>query len=261
MTEIENQPSCPVCARTRQSAGLCLICEKRITTMLDDLYDFWDAAHGQLQPARGAGGRSSEMSIGINVSALSFIGGQDILNLLHSWEAWIRQERRLTPPALIPKPESLAKEIQDAIGFAKAHLEWSVNQDWFSDFLSELEQLHGQGRAAAKIFVEKKKRIPCPGETQEGLPCGFMLTIRQDNEMLNLFTCGKCKTEWTSLRLVAVALSDPKQQVWLDAEAIGNYFGMQTKNVRMFAKRNQIAKRGVLYDFAEFVKVRKIGQI
>ena len=251
MTEIENQPSCPVCARTRQSAGLCLICEKRITTMLDDLYDFWDAAHGQLQPARGAGGRSSEMSIGINVSALSFIGGQDILNLLHSWEAWIRQERRLTPPALIPKPESLAKEIQDAIGFAKAHLEWSVNQDWFSDFLSELEQLHGQGRAAAKIFVEKKKRIPCPGETQEGLPCGFMLTIRQDENLLDLFTCSKCKTEWTSLRLVAVALSDPKQEVWLDLEAIANWLNISERHCRRLARAHGVSKRGRLFNLKE----------
>ena len=128
MSEIDNQPSCPVCSRTRLEVGLCLICEKRICQMLDDLYDFWDAAHGQLQPARGAGGRSSEMSIGINVAALSFIGGHDILRLLHSWEAWIRQERKLTPPAFIPKPESLAKEIANAIDFAKAHLLWSVNQ-------------------------------------------------------------------------------------------------------------------------------------
>lgn len=251
MTEIEKQPSCPVCFRARQETGLCLICEKRITTMLEDLYDFWDAAHYQLQPTRGAGGRSSEMSIGINVSALSFIGGQDILNLLHSWEAWIRQERKLTPPALISKPESLAKEIEDAIGFAKTHLAWSANQDWFSDFLSELKQLHGQGRAAAKIFVEKKKRIPCPGETQEGLPCGFMLTIRQENEMLNLFTCHKCKTEWTSLRLVAVALSDPRQEVWLDLEAIANWLGISERHCRRLAKANGVSKRGRLFNLKE----------
>ena len=260
MTE-QPQPFCPVCARTRQETGLCLICEKRIRTMLDDLYEFWDAAHLQLQPSRGQGGKSSERSIGINVAALSFIGGQDILRLLHSWESWIRQERKLTPPAFIPKPNSLGQEIEDAIKFAQTHLLWSALQDWFSDFLGELKELHGQGKAAAKVFVEKKKRIPCPGETQDGLPCGFMLTIRQDQEMLDLFTCHKCKTEWTSLRLVAVALSNPTQEVWLDAEAIGNYFNMTTKNVRMFAKRYDIAKRGVLYDFGEFVRVRKVGQI
>ena len=251
MTEIENQPSCPVCARARQSAGLCLICEKRISTMLDDLYDFWDAAHYQLQPTRGAGGRSSELSIGINVAALSFIGGHDILNLLHSWEAWVRQERKLTPPAFIKKPNSLAQEIQDAIDFAKIHLDFSANQDWFADFLTELKQLHGQGKAAAKIFVDKKKRIPCPGETQEGLPCGFMLTIRQENEMLNLFTCNKCKTEWTSLRLVAVALSDPKQEVWLDLEAIANWLGISERHCRRLAKANGVSRRGRLFNLKE----------
>ena len=251
MTEIENQATCPACARTRQSAGLCLNCEKRICTMLDDLYDFWDAAHYQLQPSKGQGGKSSELSIGINVSALSFIGGQDILNFLHSWESWVRQDRKLTPPAFIKKPDTLGKEIQDAIDFAKAHLSWSVNQDWFSDFDSELKQIHNQGRAAAKVFVEKKKRIPCPGETQEGLPCGFMLTIRQDNEMLNLFTCGKCKTEWTSLRLVAVALSDPKQEVWLDLEAIANWLGISERHCRRLAKANGVSKRGRLFNLKE----------
>lgn len=250
MTE-QLQPSCPVCARIRQETGLCLICEKRICQTLDDLYEFWDAAHYQLQPSRGSGGRSSELSIGVNVAALSFIGGQDILTLLHSWEAWIRQERKLTPPALIKKPDSLGKEIQDAIDFAKTHLAWSANQDWFSDFLSELKQLHGQGRAAAKIFVEKKKRIPCPGETQEGLPCGFMLTIRQDQEMLNLFTCSKCKTEWTSLRLVAVALSNPQQEVWLDLEAIANWLGISERHCRRLAKANGVSKRGRLFNLKE----------
>lgn len=250
MTE-EKIHQCPVCARTRQETGLCLICEKRIRLMLDDLYEFWDAAHLQLQPSRGQGGKSSERSIGINVAALSFIGGQDILRLLHSWESWIRQERNLTPPAFIPKPESLGREIEDAIKFAQTHLLWSALQEWFGDFLSELKELHSQGRAAAKIFVEKKKRIPCPGETNEGLPCGFMLTIRQDSEMLNLFTCSKCKTEWTSLRLVAVALSDPRQEVWLDIEAIANWLNISERHCRRLAKAHGVSKRGRLFNLKE----------
>lgn len=251
MSEIDNQPKCPVCARIRQTAGLCLICEKRITTMLEDLYDFWDAAHDQLQPIKGSGGKSSEMSIGINVSALSFIGGQDILAFLHSWEAWIRQDRKLTPPAFIPKPNSLSQEIQDAIAFAKTHLPWSVTQDWFVDFQSELKALHGQGNAAAKIYVERKKRIPCPGETQEGLPCGYMLTIRQDENLLDLFTCRKCKTEWTSLRLVAVALSDPKQEVWLDIEAISKWLNISERHCRRLARAHSVSRRGRLFNLKE----------
>lgn len=250
MTEAPNA-FCPSCQRARQAAGLCLNCEKRIRTMLDDLYDFWDAAHNQLQPSRGSGGRSSELSIGINVAALSFIGGQDILGFLHQWEAWIRQDRKLMPPALIPKPNSLTKEIEDAIKFAQTHLEWSALQDWFSDFQSELKQLHGQGRAAAKIYVEKKKRIPCPGDTNDGLPCGFMLTIRQDQEMLDLFTCRKCKTEWTSLRLVAVALSNPMQEVWLDIEAIANWLNISERHCRRLAKAHGVSRRGRLFNLKE----------
>ena len=151
----------------------------------------------------------------------------------------------------IPKPNSLTKEIEDAIKFAQTHLEWSALQDWFSDFQSELKQLHGQGRAAAKIYVEKKKRIPCPGDTNDGLPCGFMLTIRQDQEMLDLFTCRKCKTEWTSLRLVAVALSNPMQEVWLDIEAIANWLNISERHCRRLAKAHGVSRRGRLFNLKE----------
>lgn len=247
--------TCPLCNHPSAQLGLCQRCHNRIHSQLDDLLEFWKAAHDELLPGRtGSGGRSSERTIGLNVAALSFIAGNDILDLLHEWESLIRQDRGLTPPALVAKPSSLGDEIADAIGFAQRHLAWSGSQDWFGDFASELRALHSQGMAAARRFVEKPRKIACPAEFDDGRHCGNFLAINHEDP-LELFECKKCKSEWTTLRLVAVALSDPHRQVWLDAEAIGRWMGISDRHVRRVARTHNIDKRGNLFDLNAFRKV------
>ena len=90
---IDTKVACPYCDRDQEDSTLCRRCEFQVRTMLDDLLEFWDAAHYHLTPSKGSGGKSAEMSIGVNVAALSFVAGHDILGLLHSWEALIRQEQ------------------------------------------------------------------------------------------------------------------------------------------------------------------------
>ena len=168
------------------------------------------------------------------------------------------KERGLTPPAFIKKPENLGTEIDDAIKFSQTHLAWSGQQDWIADFASELKDIHSQGMNAARKFVEKTRRIPCPAETGEG-SCGNLLKIDADDP-LNIFECRKCKSQWTTLRLVAVAMSD-KRAVWLDAEAIGSYLGMTYKNVHEFARRHKVNRKGELFDFQQLVSLRKSDKI
>jgi len=214
--------------------------------MLDDLMEFWKGAHEELLPGKsGSGGRSSERTIGLNVSALSFIAGHDILGFLHEWEKLIREERSLTPPAFVKKPDSLEAEIDDAIKFSQTHLAWSGQQDWISDFREELRAIHSQGMVAARKFVEKTRRIPCPAETQES-SCGNLLKINADDP-LEIFECRKCKSQWTTLRLVAVAMSD-KTDVWLDAEALAKWMGISERHVRRLAQKYKLPKRGELYE-------------
>ena len=237
---------CTLCNKEVQSAGLCHRCHNRLHQNLDDLLEFWIGAHDELLPGRtGSGGRSSERTIGLNVNALSFIAGHDILGFLHEWEKLIREERRLTPPALISKPESLGAEIDDAIKFSQTHLAWSGSQDWIDDFASELKEIHSQGMAAARQFVERTRRIPCPAETGEG-SCANLLKINAEDP-LEIFECRKCRSQWTTLRLVAVAMSG-KQAVWLDAEALAKWMGISERHVRRLAQKYKLPKRGELYE-------------
>ena len=246
---MDQMSTCPLCAKENPSAGMCARCHHKVNLLLDDLFAFWDQAHLFLTPKKGSGQRSSEMSIGVNVSALSFITGSDILNLLWEWEKLIRAERLLTRPAHL-RALPLADEIREAISFAQRHLDYSSLQPWFDDFYRELLELHSKGRQAAKVFVEKKKRIPCPGEV-DGLPCNRLLQLGDASTMMEIFSCPKCKTEWTTLRLVAVAMSDPNADIWLDIEAIAGWLGISERQCRRIALKNAVDRRGRLYNLKQ----------
>jgi hypothetical protein len=221
--------------------------------MLDDLGELWSASHDELLPGKsGGGGRSSERTIGLNVAALSFVAGSDILGILHEWEKVIRGERHLTPPAFIRKPESVGAEVVDAIAFAQTHLRWAGEQEWIGDYIREVKELHAMGMAAARQYVKRARRISCPTEIAEGGNCNNILKI-DDEHPLAIFECRKCDTQWTTLRIIAVAMSDPSREIWLDAEALAAYTNIQERQVHRLIKREQVGKKGKLYNVKEFL--------
>lgn len=239
--------------------GICSWHQSRLARQLSDLMELWSAAHGELIPGRGgSGGSSNEQSIGINVSALSFIAGTDILGLLHEWEKEIRSERGLTPPALVKRQPGLGDEIKVAVEFALTHLPWSSQQSWIGDFADELGHLHAMGRNAAKVFADKVARIPCPADDRDGLPCGQNIYIK-DGDLMAIFSCPKCHSDWTALRLVAVAISAGSAPVLLDPEAIGHLIGMTSQGVVKFAKRHCLDRQGLRYDLREILTARNVA--
>ena len=230
---------------------------KRASTELAEIYDFWRWAHEELRPGNGGhGSGSGERTLGVNLADLSWIAGDDILKVLHSWEVIIRADRHLTPPALVRR-KSLGREIKKTVDFALAHLEWSSQQEWFADYAGEIHDLHEMGKVASRHVVEKSKFIPCPADGENGEPCGQLLKIR-DGEMMEIVRCRNCQTEWTAIRLMAVALTDSRREVWLDAEAISEYLGIAPKAVQVFAKRHEIQRRGQLFNLTQFLAARRI---
>ena len=93
---------CTICAKDTQTPGTCHRCGSKIRAQLVELPELQQEAGEHLTPARtGSGSASPERSIGINVSALDFSMAVELLRALHSWESQIRQDRSLTPPALV----------------------------------------------------------------------------------------------------------------------------------------------------------------
>jgi len=55
---------------------------KRASTELAEIYDFWRWAHEELRPGNGGhGSGSGERTLGVNLAALSWIAGDDILKV------------------------------------------------------------------------------------------------------------------------------------------------------------------------------------
>ena len=257
MAENEIAFECPLCSWNSAAEGLCIKCERRLHSQLADLLELWDEAHDQLQPGKGSGGgRSTERTIGLNVNALSFIQGADIKGVLHEWEKFVRSALSLTKPALIAKPETLREEIKDTVAFMQIHLQFLGATDYIGDFANELKELHSLGMTAAKRFTEKATRIACPADREDGLPCGTMLSINKE-DVLDIFTCRGCKSEWSTLRLVQVALSTEGAQLWLDVETIAQWMSITPRQVQRLAKQYNVKKRGTLYDV---VAMKKIGR-
>ena len=204
-----------------------------------------------IAPGRsGSGSATAERSIGVNVNALDFAMATELLAILHSWESEIRSARQLTPPALLKKEPSTEAEVRATCDFHIAHLDWTMAQEWASDFFNEVKELHGKGMAAAKQFVEQPRRIPCPTDD-----CNKFVVIDAENLMADV-SCFGCKQSWTVLRLVALAMSNPNRKFFLDVEAIALWLGITERQVYKVIKANNIERRGSLYDLAGVIASR-----
>ena len=248
MSENES-PVCIVCGRAQQTYDACQRCLIQLRVMLEDLPALVRECEGVLTPGKGGNGSSgSELSIGVNVAALSWLEGSDVLGVLWEWERLIREERHLTPPGLLEPKGGKEAEIAESVAFHVTHLDWIGQQPWADEYARELRGLHRTGVAAARRDMDRARKIPCPADTQEGLPCGTRLALPDD--LLAYFTCPKCKNQWQAVRLVAVALADETVPVWLDAAAIAGYMGISERQVRRYAQRlgnGPDVKRGQLY--------------
>lgn len=221
-------------------------------SVLKELPELQFEAGFYLEPSRtGSGAVTSERSIGINVNALDFSMATDLLAILHGWEAIIRRDRQLTPPALVRREANTDLEVEATCQFHTAHLTWSACQPWALDFAGELWQLHARGRAAAKKFKEQARRIPCP--TDE---CKRFVVIDVE-QLTSDVTCFGCKQSWSVLRLVALAMSNPNRRFFLDVEAISAWLQMTQREVYRLVKKFDVEKRGLTYDLQALMKARQ----
>jgi hypothetical protein len=243
--------NCTVCGKKTERAGACNRCSVKVRNQIAELPQLHKEAKQFLQPSRtGSGTASTERSIGINVSALDFTMATELLRTLHAWESTIRFNRKLTPPALMMKEPSTEGEVLASATFHLTHLDWSLEQAWAAEFAHEIQIMHAKGRAAAKRFSEQPRRIPCPTDD-----CEKYVVIDADNLTAEV-SCFGCKQQWTVLRLIALAMSNPSKTFYLDVEAIAMWLGITEREVYRTIKKNDIQRRGSLYDIAAIIRAR-----
>ena len=233
------------------SAAFCRSCYLNICQWLREIPQLRRESEDFVIPGRsGDGAVSAERSIGVNVNALDYSMATELLGILHSWEALIRSARRLTPPALVRKEPSIDQEVVTACEFQAAHILWSLDQGWASDFYSEVKEQHAKGLAAAKRFKEQPRRIPCPSDD-----CHKFIII-DATDLLRDVSCFGCRQSWSVLRLVALAMSNPNRKFFLDVEAIALWLGITQRQVYKIIKAHEIERRGSLYDLAGIIAAR-----
>jgi hypothetical protein len=224
---------------------------RTLRSNLAELPELQSGAASFISPSRsGSGSPSSERSIGFNVSALDYSMGKELLGLLHKYEALIRRGRSLTPPALLDREATVELEVAATVSFHLAHLEWTVQQDWVEEFAGLIKEVHAKGLSVTKRFVQKTRRIPCPTDR-----CEKKLAIDIESLMEDV-KCLGCHGEWTVLRLIQLALSNPHKEFLLDIETICLWLGDTEKNVMKVIKANDIRKKSGLYNMKEIMNAR-----
>ena len=226
---------------------------RTLKSNLTELPELQQGAASYVTPGKsGSGSPSTERPIGLNVNALDYSMGKELLGLLHKYEALIRRCRSLTPPALLKREATVDLEVAATVSFHLAHLEWTVQQDWLEDFAGLIKELHSKGMATNKKYIEQPRRIPCP--TDE---CKAHIVIDIENLMAGV-TCHKCRTSWTLYRLLALAMNNPNRTFWLDIDAICLWMNITKIQLNKIVKDHNIPTKHGLYDISAIAKARSL---
>jgi hypothetical protein len=220
---------------------------------LAELPELQQGAASFVSPGRsGSGSPSTERSIGFNVNALDYSMGKELLGVMHKYEAVIRRDRSLTPPALLKREATVELEVAATVSFHLAHLDWTVQQDWVEEFAGLIKELHSKGMATNKKFIEQPRRIPCP--TDE---CKAHIVIDIENLLAGV-TCHKCRTSWTLYRLLGLAMNNPNRTFWLDIDAICLWINITKVELNKIVRDHKIPVKNGLYDISAIAKARSL---
>ena len=226
---------------------------RSLRSNLTELPELQSGAASFVTPGRsGSGTVSTERSIGFNVNALDYSMGNELLGVMHKYEAIIRRGRSLTPPALLKREATVEKEVAATVSFHLAHLEWTVQQDWVEEFAGLIKELHSKGMACNKKFIEQPRKIPCPTEE-----CRAHIVIDIENLLAGV-TCHKCRTSWTLYRLLGLAMNNPNRTFWLDIDAICLWMNISKIDLNKIVRQHNIPTKNGLYDISAIAKARSL---
>jgi hypothetical protein len=109
---------CAICKFHVESGQVCKKCYLSLKSALTELPALQEGAASFVTPGRsGSGSPSTERSIGLNVNALDYSMGKELLGVMHKYEAVIRRGRSLTPPALLKREATAEKEVAATVSF------------------------------------------------------------------------------------------------------------------------------------------------
>ena len=248
------------CRRADTVDGL-LVCRRdyeRLDEQLRAIPELYALAAGELQPGQGSGGRSTEVSLGLRVSALDLRAGGDVLERLATWERDWREHFDLDPvrsgtgtqQALDRyargRTDTAGTSLVGVCGFLLAHLHQAAQAHYaIDDFARDLAEIHATARAAANIGQRPGWVVDCPADHAEGI-CSARLRVTGEHYGSTI-TCPRCRTQWEIARLLRVVGSTRGAEVWLPAEELGLLVGLNERTLRKWSAKGLVRRQSGRY--------------
>jgi hypothetical protein len=269
---------CPICQRRAPADGLviCQPCMGRIDDDLARIVELTHEAAWQIAQKAVAGQYASSSAFGrlpINLEALDAAMGYDVLPRLEQWERMWREHAGLVRYGIAT--ENTTASVDRSVGFLRANLAlMAESPDWpIDDFAEDIRAFRygdkgdpdldipptvGLERFSAERDNRRSGiRIECPGDhpDEDGRLCGRVVIVDPDTPRQEV-ECPRCRTVWTSQRLVLVAKFTPGgMRSWATAEELSRFLEVGHATIAKWVRRGLVAKMrtrdGWVYDIQQ----------
>lgn len=267
--------TCPLCDRAGGTpiTGICDRCATRLSQQLAQIVHNAATCAACLAPERTGsstgGNYASKPPINLATSdyaqrlgytrTVTFRDGslhledRNGLAMLHEWERLIRDQRHLTPPALLARAATELAEIRNVCRFLGKHQPWAAAQPWADELAREVSDIHQAGLVALRAIPARRGRIACPGDDPEtGDICGATIWLPEDlydyvtqpgqTHPKRTLYCSNCTTTWTVNRLFAVAKAlhgVTKLATYFGRDAVAQVLQVSPRHVNRMISKEQ----------------------
>jgi hypothetical protein len=212
-----------------------------------------------LTPGNGGhGSSSSELTIGINLEAIQYVGAWDILLTLEAWETLVREDRGFNSKE--GPRGSIDYRVKTVCEFLQVHFEWLMDQEIACEFIREVGEIHWRGLAVTNQIPVKNIRVDCPNDLEDGSLCGGRIILKSADKGEKV-QCRYCRRDWIVGWLIKVAKTSSKSHMWVDIEVLSQHYKITHNAIRLFARRYNVTIMGrkpMMYSFKEFDDTREM---
>ena len=277
----EWQSTCVICAthgrQTRLDHGhVCAKCRTGLTHALAEVLRLTAEAAAWITPGAGSSGAGrpvygSKPPLRVdcldpeNTPVPRFPGQHNpptVLEILEAAEREIREARNYAPYGEASSQRAALGQatLTGCVRFLIGEIDWITTSAEFGveDFAGEVADCVRALRRWDMGAEHQGSVVPCPTVTEDG-PCGARLHVHtwaaldHDHTTGEVVTCRKCGASREPAQLLHAAGAD---EVYADAQALAEHFGLRENTIRQWGSRGKIRKRGSLYRWGDVAALR-----
>lgn len=247
--ETDPRADCPV--RAHHLGMTCARCRDRMRKQLREIPELYALAAGELTPGSSGGGRGTETSLGLRITALDLRQGADVIGILATWaQAWAEDFdeegadwNRRSPHGKDPVGATLVAVTR--------HLDHELDRacaisPGIDVFAQELNDVYLAARSAARTMDARHTEVECPNDRDDGI-CGARIRIG-GLELDDVVHCPGCARRWELHRLLLVAASDQSAGAWLPVEDVALLIGVPKSTLNRWAREGRVQRKHGLFE-------------